>query len=249
MGELDGARALVTGAAGRIGRSCAVALAERGAHVVASDVDVSGLEQTAELLGEPHRIQTADLAHENEITALVTGAAETLGGLTILVNCAAILDPGGTVLDAKTETIDRALALNTRAPFLAIRAALPTMLEQGDGRIVNISSILGLVALHGFSPYAVSKIGLIQLTRQVAVEYGDKGIRCNALCPGMTGDPEQHDATEQTRAYRDELIAAHPIGRIAGPVEMAEVVAFLVSDRASFMNGAIVTADGGYTAR
>lgn len=249
MGELDGARALVTGAAGRIGRATAVALAEAGAHVVASDVDAAGLEQTKKLLGEPHHTQVADLASEEEINALVAGAIGTLGGLSVLVNCAAILNPGGTILDSTTETLDRALTVNTRAPYLVVRAALPHMLKQGRGNIVNISSILGLVGLAGQSPYAVSKIGLIQLTRQVVVEYAAHGIRCNAICPGATASPGELDATADTRAFRDAITLAHPIGRLATPDEIANVVVFLASDRSSFMNGAIVTADGGFTAQ
>jgi NAD(P)-dependent dehydrogenase (short-subunit alcohol dehydrogenase family) len=249
MGELDGALALVTGAAGRIGQASAIALVNAGARVVATDVDAASLKETEALLGDPHRVAVADLSSEAEIVQLVNDATDHLGGLSVLVNCAAILDPGGTVLDSTTEALDRALAVNTRAPFLAVRAALPTMLEQGHGSIVNISSILGLVALPGYSPYAVSKIGLIQLTRQVAAEYADQGIRCNAICPGGTTKPGELDVSDETRAFRDALVADYPINRLATPDEIANVVVFLASERASFMNGAIVTADGGYTAR
>lgn len=243
IGELDGARALVTGAAGRIGRAIALALAKAGAHVVASDVDPAGLERTADLLGEPHHSKPADLANEAEVLDLVDAAARQLGGLTVLVNCGAITERGGTVLESTTEALDRALAVNTRAPFLAVRAALPRLLEHGAGAIVNIASIQGLVAMAGFAPYAVSKIGLIQLTRQVAVEYGPAGIRCNAICPGSarsTGEPADDPDLEPFRAA---------VGRIGSADEIADAAVFLASDRASFINGAIIPVDGGYTAQ
>ncbi|WP_158563903.1 SDR family NAD(P)-dependent oxidoreductase [Jiangella anatolica] len=242
IGELDDARALVTGAAGRIGRAIAVALAEAGAHVLASDVDAAGLAATAGRLGDPHRTRVADLTSEDEITALVTAAAGHLGGLTHVVNCAATTEPGGTILESSTATLDRALAVNTRAPYLVTRAALPHLLEGGHGVFVNIASIHGLVAGAGFAPYAVSKIGLIQLTRQVAVEYGRYGIRCNAVCPGATrsqGEPADEADLQPFRAV---------VGRIADSGEIADAVVYLAGPRASFVNGAILPVDGGYTA-
>lgn len=241
--------ALVTGAAGRIGQATAMALAEAGARVVASDLDGDGLEETGKLLGGDHATLSADLSTVSEVERLVGEAANTLGGLDILVNCAAILDPGGTVLECTPEEFDRRIAVNTRAPFFAVRTALPHMLAAGKGSIVNVSSILGLVGLPGYSPYAVSKIGMLQLTRQVAVEYAAQGIRCNAVCPGATTRPGELDDTDERRAFRDALVAQYPVARLATPDEIAQVVAFLASDGASFMNGSIVTADGGYTAQ
>lgn len=247
MSELDGGLALVTGAAGRIGRATALAMAAAGARVVASDFDPDGLAETARLLGDGHATVPADLTTVTEVERLVERAADTLGGLSILVNCAAVLAPGGTVLETTPEVFDRTMAVNTRAPYFAIRAALPHMLAAGGGSIVNVASILGVVGMAGYSPYAVSKIGMQQLTRQVALEYAAQGIRCNAVCPGATSRPGELDDTEQRRAFRDATIAQYPIGRLATPDEMARVVVFLAGAASSFMNGAVVVADGGYT--
>lgn len=210
---------------------------------MASDVEPHGLAQTALRLGEPHRTRRADLASESEIADMVNGAADVLGGLTVLVNCGAATQPGGTVLESTTEALDRALTVNTRAPFLTVRAALPHMLERGSGAIVNIASVQGLVAAAGFAPYAVSKIGLIQLTRQVTVEYGSAGIRCNAVCPGSTRATDEPADEPDLEPFRSA------VGRIGSADEIADAVVFLASDRASFINGAIIPVDGGYTAR
>jgi NAD(P)-dependent dehydrogenase (short-subunit alcohol dehydrogenase family) len=208
-----------------------------------SDLAGDGLAETAELLGEPHCVHAADLASEREIEQLVDRAVRVLGGLSVVVNCAAVVDPGGTVVESTTDALDRALAVNTRAPFLVSRGALRHMVERGSGSIVNVASILGLVAAPGFSPYAVSKIGMIQLTRQIAAEYAKLGIRCNAVCPGATRAAGEDETAEDLIPFRDA------VGRLATPDEIADVVTFLASDRASFMNGSIVTADGGYTAQ
>lgn len=249
MGELDGACALVTGAAGRIGRATAMALAASGAQVVASDVDADALDETVGLLGDGHEGVVADLSTVPEVRRLVADAVGIMGALHVLVNCAAILDPGGTVTDCSPEAFDRTMAVNTRAPFFAAQAALPHMIAAGRGSIVNVSSALGLVGLPGYSPYAVSKIGMLQLTRQVAVEYAGEGIRCNAVCPGATTRPGELDDTEERRAIRRDLESQYPVARLATPDEIADVVAFLAGDRSSFMNGAVVVADGGYTAQ
>lgn len=248
MAELDGALALVTGAAGRIGRATALALASAGARVVASDIDLEGLDATAGLLGGNHVSIPADLATVPAVEALVDSAAAALGGLDILVNVAADLTPGGTITEATPEHFDRAMAINARAPFFAVRAAIPHLLARGGGSIVNVASILGLVGLAGFSPYAVSKITAAQLTRQVTVEYADQGIRCNAVCPGATITAEQL-ADEGARAYVDQIVPGYPVARVAAPEEIAAVIRFLAGPGASFMNGAIVPVDGGYTSR
>lgn len=248
MSDLGGALALVTGAAGRIGRASAVALAAAGARVVASDFDAEGLAGTRELLGEGHETIVADLSTVTEVERLVEEAAGRLGGLDVLVNNAADVTPGGTVTEATPEAFDRAMAINARAPFFAVRSAIPHMLSRGGGSIVNIASILGLVGIAGYSPYAVSKITIVQLTRQVTVEYADQGIRCNAICPGATARPEEFEDAE-AEAYRRMIVGDYPVARVAVPEEIASVVAFLAGDGASFVNGAIIAADGGYTSR
>ena len=248
MSELEGSLALVTGAAGRIGRATAVALADAGARVVASDIDADELAVTAELLGGGHVTIPADLSTVEGVEQLVEDSVGAVGGLDVLVNVAADLTPGGTITEATPELFDRMIAINARAPFFAIRSAIPHLLGRGGGSIVNVASVLGLVGIPGFSPYAVSKVTLVQLTRQVTVEYARQGIRCNAVCPGATARVEQLD-DEATKAYLEEIVPQYPAGRVAAPEEIAAVIRFLAGPGASFMNGAIVTADGGYTSQ
>lgn len=247
MGELTGKTALVTGAGGRIGRAIATTLAGHGARVIASDVDPGTLSETAASLGGGgHSTVTADLSSVAEVERLVGVAVED--GLDVLVNNAAILDPGGRITDCPDDLYERVMAVNVRAPFFAIRAAIPHMLERGGGAIVNVASVLSTTALPGFSAYCVSKGAVAQLTRSVAVDYAKDGIRCNAVCPGTIARPGEVLDTDELDELVREFTKLHPMGRTGLPDEIGEVVAFLASDRASFMTGALVHADGGFTA-
>lgn len=232
--------ALVTGAGGRIGRAICQALADDGGTVIATDVDAARLDRTLAALGPRHHGIVADLADVAALRPLVDASDALLGRLDILVNNAAILESGGTVVECSDTHFARLMAVNVTAPFFLIKAAIPRMLAHGGGAIVNVASVLGLVALPGFGAYSVSKGAIVQLTRQVAIDHAHAGIRCNAVAPGTILDEGAGD----TAGY-DRL---HPLGRTARATEVAAVVAFLASDEASFIHGAIVPVDGGWTA-
>lgn len=239
MRDLENRVALVTGAGGRLGRAVCRVLASRGATLVASDVRDSALEETRQLIGGAHLSIPADLSDVREARSLVDRTLEQSGRLDILVNNAAVLDPGGTVEECDEALFDRTIAINVKVPFFLIQRSIPHMRRQGGGAIVNVASALGLVGRPRFSSYATSKGALIQLTRQVSVDYAKENIRCNAVCPGSILSPDEPAQPEDA--------GLHPAGRAARPEEVAEVVAFLTSDAASFMHGAIVTVDGGFT--
>ena len=250
MADLGGRVALVTGAAAGIGRAVTVGLTQRGAHVVALDLDGVGLGETTRLGGAtvtPYEVDITSVAAVEDVVAQI---ATRFGRLDIVVNNAALIT-ASSVVDCTEAEYDRILAVNLRAPFFILRATIPRMLASGGGAIVNIASISGLVGLPEQSAYCASKGGLVQLTRQVSVDFASQGIRCNAVCPGTIDTPLLgrflEMSTDPARAQTD-LFAKHPIGRIGQPVEVADVVAFLVSDEASFIHGAVISVDGGYVA-
>jgi NAD(P)-dependent dehydrogenase (short-subunit alcohol dehydrogenase family) len=245
---LDGAVAIVTGAAGGLGRAVVAQLHGAGARIVAEDIAaaVTELERPdgtiVALVGDVALAETAQRA--------VALAQERFGRLDVLINNA-----GRVLFRSITETTDEdwdgLIASNARGAFVHSRAALPVLERGGAGAIVNIASISGLVGLRDQVAYCMTKGAIVQLTRALAVDYAARGVRVNAVAPGAVSTPlllnplrEMGDLDEML-----EMVAGHhPMARISSPDEIAEVVCFLASPRASFMTGAIVSADGGYTA-
>jgi NAD(P)-dependent dehydrogenase (short-subunit alcohol dehydrogenase family) len=247
--SLEGRVALVTGAASGVGKATTLLLRERGARVVAVDVSPSvhdlaaGDDGIAAVEGDAAATETANRA--------VATALERWQRLDILVNNAAMI-VWKSIVDTTDEEWDRLLAVNVRSAFVHCRAAIPTMIEQGGGAIVSTASISGLVGLPGQAAYCTSKGALVQLTRQLAVDYGPHGIRVNAVAPGPIDTPFLRsfvDAQEDPAALEAAISASHPLGRWAKPEEIARTIVFLASDEASFVNGAISTVDGGFTAQ
>lgn len=195
--------------------------------------------------GEAMSVGT-DVTSEEQVGRMVASAVERYGRLDILVNNAAIGEGHG-ILDVAPEVWDRNFAVNLRGPYLCMRAVLPIMLRQRRGAIVNISSVNALLAL-GHHAYSAAKAGLVSLTQNVAVDFGDRGIRANVICPGTVRTPIWADRLATAPDLMERLSAWYPLGRVAEPDEIAAVALFLASEEASFVTGAVIVADGGLTA-
>jgi NAD(P)-dependent dehydrogenase (short-subunit alcohol dehydrogenase family) len=247
MARFDGRTAIVTGAARGIGRACAKRLIAEGAKVVVADIDGPTGRATAEQLGSNARFVRCDVGDAGDVANLVT-VAKAAGDIDILVNNAGIIH-GADFLELKEADFDRVLRVNLKGAFLVGQAVARQMAAQvkagmKPGAIVNMASINSVVAIPNQTPYAVSKGGLAQLTRVMAVALAPHGIRVNAVGPGsiMT---ELLAGIATDREAKRRLLSRTPLGRIGAPAEVAAVVAFLASDDASYVTGEIVYVDGG----
>ncbi len=249
--DFTGAHALVTGAGSGIGRAVTLALATSGATVVVADRDVAGGRQTVDLVtargGQAQHVE-CDVTSEDAVRAAVA-AAVGLSGLDFGVNCAGVAGPGTpTPLDNYAAAdFDLLVAVNLRGTFLSTKHEMRAMRGRGRGAIVNISSGAGLTGVPGASAYCASKHGVVGLSKSAALDGATDNIRVNAICPGLVDTPMiAADRPPEVSAAR---IAAHPLGRIASPDEIADAVLWLCSDASSFVTGIALPVDGGYTAR
>ena len=240
--------ALVTGGSRGIGRATAMLFAQSGAKVVIGDVDAAG-EETVEAIkrdgGEATFVRT-DVSVEKDVKNLIAAAVKTYGGLNCAFNNAGVLPPTVALVEMEESTFDQTLAVDLKGVFLCMKHEITHMLQSGGGAIVNTASIAGLIAEPGISAYIAAKHGVIGLSKAAAVEYASKGIRINALAPGLVN-------TAMTKAWFDDpnmsayFTANTPIGRVSQPAEIAGMVLFLCSDLASFAVGQTFVIDGGYT--
>ena len=253
-GFMDKKVALITGGAAGIGRAAALLFAKEGARVMVTDVEADGAGQTAAMIreagGDASFLKT-DVGEPDQVGAMVKAVIDTYGRLDCAVNNAGIEGSIANLAECSLDNFDRIIRTNLRGTFLCMKYELPEMMRQGCGAIVNCASVAGLIGFAGISAYTASKHGIIGLTRNAALEYGKAGIRVNSVCPGgietrmldsLAGQLGSDDAGEL-------LAPMHPIGRIGQPVEVAELMLWLCSDRASFVNGAAMTVDGGFTAQ
>jgi NAD(P)-dependent dehydrogenase (short-subunit alcohol dehydrogenase family) len=248
MAEMTGRVALVTGAGSGIGRAAAIGFAQRGARVVVTDVDEQGGQETVRLVketGSDAFFQKVDVRKSAEIEAAVKAAVDHYGRLDYAVNNAGIGGAAAPVGEYPEDQWRLVIDINLTGVFLGMKAEIQQMLKQGGGAIVNMASILGLVAFEGSPAYVASKHGVVGLTKAAALEYSASGIRVNAVCPGFIAT----SMTEQLRedeAVNQMLVKKHPIGRLGNAEEVAAVVLWLCSDAASFVSGGTYQVDGGY---
>ena len=247
--QFSGKVALVTGATSGIGQACAVAFANAGAKVVGVGRKTEALKQlenTIKDTGAEVLTIGADLALTEAPHSVVARAVEAFGGIDVLVNAAGHIS-NGTIENTSLPSWDDMMNVNVRAPFQLIQAALPSLIER-RGNIVNVSSVTGLRAFPGVLAYCVSKAALDQLTRCSSLELAAKGVRVNAVNPGVVVTQIHKRGGMNDEAYAaflEHSKSTHPLGRTGRPEEIADLVLFLASDKASWITGATYSIDGG----
>ena len=247
--DLRGTVALVTGASRGLGRVFALALAEAGADLALAARSLDDLRRTAAEAGK-HGVRAeafrADMREEGDIRALVEGATRALGRIDVLVNNAGISGAEKLFLDLTRQDWEEVLAVNLLGPALLAQTVARGMVERRRGRIINIASIGGLTPVSRLGPYCVSKAGLIQLTRAMALELARHNVQVNALCPGYFRTP-MNEAFFASAKGQGIIQGAIPMQRLGDPTELGPTVVFLASEASSFMTGSVIVVDGGQT--
>jgi NAD(P)-dependent dehydrogenase (short-subunit alcohol dehydrogenase family) len=259
MSRFEGKTVVITGAGSGLGRGTAERVAAEGANVVLVDVGVEALEAvraTIESAGGPGRVvvEPADVASESEVNAYVSAAVEAFGTIDGFFNNAGVEGRQNLTQDYGSAEFERVLSVNLRGVFFGMAAVLPVMRRQGHGSIVNTASVGGIRGIGNQSGYAASKHGVVGLTRNSAVEYGRFGISVNAIAPGaimtamVEGSLKQIDPENWQEVGR-QVVSVNPMQRFGKIEEVAALAAFLLSGEAPFINGAVVTIDGGQSAK
>ena len=253
MSRLAGKSAVITGAAKGIGRATADVFAEEGARIVATDIDADGLDHLrSDLEGRGVACITVvgDVSSPADAQRMISAAVEGFGRIDVLVANAGVI-PLGSIDESTAEDWDQVMSIDGRGMFLTCKYAIEAMAKTGGGSIVCLSSISGMAGQSRQSTYGPAKFVATGLTKHLAVEWASRGIRVNAVAPGtiwterVRSLPDEPGGSE----YIEEIEKAHPMGRLGEPAEVARAIAFLASDEASFITGAILPVDGGYLAR
>jgi NAD(P)-dependent dehydrogenase (short-subunit alcohol dehydrogenase family) len=244
---LAGKTAIVTGAGGGIGRAICLAFSAAGAKVACLDVDVAAAEKTAAACATEALALHCDVSSEAETRMAAAATVARFGVVHILVNAAATDDRNGTILDISADEWARVFAVNVTGAFLMSRAVLPAMIADGGGSIIHVASQLGRVAAPARAAYCTSKGAIIQLAKAMAVDHAAQNIRVNALSPGAVETRRLVLRYGDMATARREAGPKHLLKRLGQPEEIAQAALFLASDAASFMTGADMLVDGGYT--
>jgi NAD(P)-dependent dehydrogenase (short-subunit alcohol dehydrogenase family) len=245
--DFSGKSVLITGGASGIGRASASLFAAQGAAVAISDINEDKTREAARELGNQHVAAPGDVSDEASVATIIEAARAGLGKIDVLINCAGVSDTFAPTLEQSMKHWQRIIDINLTGTYLTCRAVAGEMLERGEGAIVNISSIAGLVGLPYRNAYTASKHGVAGLTKSLASEWGQSGIRVNAVSPGYVATPMVQGMIKTGRIDEKTIQRRTPMGRLATPDEIGNVMMFLASPLASYVNGVVIPIDGGYT--
>lgn len=247
MSNLNNKVAMITGAASGIGLACARRYAQEGAIIIGLDRNRTDAWSSFEAATDDCRFHQADVTDAGATNAAVAETVEEFGRIDILLTAAGIGEAGPVnMLDE--DTWDRVINVNLKGTFLSIKAVLDTMMAQRSGSIVTVASVEGLNGTEGGSAYNASKGGVVMLTKNIAIDYGRLGIRCNSICPGFIDTPLLHEVMDAMPDFKKDVERETKMGRFGKPEEIAGAACFLASDDASFVTGHSLVVDGGYTA-
>jgi NAD(P)-dependent dehydrogenase (short-subunit alcohol dehydrogenase family) len=252
MGQLTGKVGIVTGASAGIGRATALALATEGASVVVADVDEPrGRRTTQDIVdkGGQALFVATDVADDSSVAAMVGSAVGAFGGLDLAFNNAGIEGVQAPTHECTPENWSHTLAVNLTGVWSCMRHEIPHLLERGGGSIVNCASVAGLVGFPGIAAYTASKHGIVGLTKTAALDYAERGIRVNAVCPGVIDTEMVTRFTGNQPEVQAALVASEPVARLGRPEEVADAVVWLCSERSTFVTGQAIAVDGGFVAR
>ncbi|HEX3255239.1 MAG TPA: glucose 1-dehydrogenase [Gaiellaceae bacterium] len=249
MGRLDGKVAVITGAAGGIGREAATLFSAEGASVCVADVDASKGEETAAECREAF-FQEVDVTDPKSVESMYAATAERYGGVDVLYNNAGVMPADdASIIETEPDAWQRVQDVNTKGVFLCCKYGIPRLLERGGGSVINVASFVAMAgAATSQISYTASKGAVLSMSRELAVEFARRGVRVNALCPGPVETPLLMRLFDETPGALERRLVHIPMGRLAQAKEIAYGALFLASDESSFVNGATFLVDGGITA-
>lgn len=251
MNSLKDKTAIITGAASGMGKAIAHLFASEGANVLVSDLHQAAVDELVEIMrseGGSVAGKSCDVSKESDVVSLIECAQTTFGSVDILINNAGIMDDFMPVDKVSNDLLNQVMNVNFYGPFFACRSIIPSMLEQGSGVIVNIASIGGLNGGRAGAAYTASKHALIGLTKNIGFMYAPKGIRCNAIAPGAVNTNIGKQMHPDAYGFERCMTGSQTMPRIGEAEEIAKLALFLVGNDSSFINGAVITADGSWTA-